>query len=66
MTAMSSRVTRLPEIEAAARQHNIPLLKLGKTEGDRLTLPGERPILVAELRDLHESWLPAYMAARDP
>jgi phosphoribosylformylglycinamidine synthase len=63
---LTATLARLPEIEAAARQHNIPLLKLGKTEGDRLTLPGERPILVAELRDLHESWLPAYMAARDP
>ena len=57
---------RLPEIEAAAHEQGIPLRPLGKTEGDRLTLPGERPILVAELRDLHESWLPAYMTGRDP
>ena len=32
------------------------------TGGDALTLPGERPILVAKLRERFEGWLPAYMA----
>ena len=57
---------RAAKIEAVARAQHIPLRRLGNTDGDRLTLPGERPILVAELRDLHESWLPTYMAGRDP
>jgi phosphoribosylformylglycinamidine synthase subunit PurL len=35
---------------------------LGSTGGDALTLPDERPILVAELRERFEGWLPAYMA----
>jgi hypothetical protein len=29
-----------------------------------LTLEGERPILVAKLRERFEGWLPAYMAGR--
>ena len=36
--------------------------RLGMTGGDALTLPGERPILVARLRERFEGWLPAYMA----
>ena len=32
------------------------------TGGDALTLQGERPILVAKLRERFEGWLPAYMA----
>jgi phosphoribosylformylglycinamidine synthase len=38
---------------------------LGLTGGDRLTLPGERPILVKILQDRHEGWLPAYMAGHE-
>jgi phosphoribosylformylglycinamidine synthase len=57
---------RAGEIEATAHKLGIPLRRLGKTGGDRLTLAGARPILVAKLRELHESWLPAYMAGRDP
>jgi len=53
---------RLPEIEAVAAKTSVPLWRLGRTGGDRLTLPGERPILVSALQALHESWLPAYMS----
>jgi len=42
-----------------------PLLGLGRTGGDALTLPGERPILVKMLRERFEGWLPAYMAGPD-
>ena len=52
---------RMPEIEAIAAKKSVPLWKLGRTGGDRLTLPGERPILVSALQVLHESWFPAYM-----
>jgi phosphoribosylformylglycinamidine synthase len=38
---------------------------LGLTGGDRLTLPGERPILVKILQDRHEGWLAAYMAGQE-
>jgi phosphoribosylformylglycinamidine synthase len=37
--------------------------RLGTTGGNALTLPGERPILVANLRERFEGWLPRYMAA---
>ena len=53
---------RLPKIEAAAARSGVPLRHLGRTGGDRLTLPGENPYLVSALHALHESWLPAYMA----
>ena len=33
------------------------------TGGNALTLPGERPIVVANLRERFEGWLPRYMAA---
>jgi phosphoribosylformylglycinamidine synthase II len=53
---------RLTEIEALAAKKSVRLTQLGRTGGDRLTLPGERPILVAALQALHESWFPTYMA----
>jgi phosphoribosylformylglycinamidine synthase len=37
--------------------------RLGTTGGNALTLPGERPILVVNLRERFEGWLPRYMAA---
>jgi phosphoribosylformylglycinamidine synthase len=45
-----------------ARNERVPILRLGVTGGDALTLPGERPILVSNLRQCYEAWLPAYMA----
>ncbi len=44
-----------------ARSANVPVWTVGKTGGDTLTLPGERPILVAILRERFEAWLPAFM-----
>jgi phosphoribosylformylglycinamidine synthase len=44
-----------------ARGANVPVWTVGKTGGDTLTLPGERPILVAILRERFEAWLPAFM-----
>jgi phosphoribosylformylglycinamidine synthase len=40
----------------------IPVRQIGLTGGDALTLEGERPILIAKLRERFEAWLPAYMA----
>jgi phosphoribosylformylglycinamidine synthase len=47
-----------------ARGHaaGIAARQLGLTGGDALTLEGERPILVAKLRERFEGWLPDYMA----
>ena len=42
----------------------VPVSCIGDTGGDALTLPGERPISIAELTRAHESWLPDYMAGQ--
>src|SRR6266567_886857 len=49
-------------IMARARAAGVPARQVGLTGGDALTLEGERPILVAKLRERFEGWLPAYMA----
>src|SRR5262249_16611983 len=45
-----------------ARRRRGPGRQVGLTGGDALTLEGERPILVAKLRERFEGWLPAYIA----
>ena len=50
------------DVLTRARAVNVPVWAIGTTEGDTLTLAGERPILVTILRERFESWLPAYMA----
>ncbi|HUC65248.1 MAG TPA: phosphoribosylformylglycinamidine synthase subunit PurL [Stellaceae bacterium] len=42
----------------------VPVLCLGATGGDALTVAGSGAISTAELRRINEAWLPAYMAAR--
>ena len=49
-----------------ARAAAVPVRRLGSTGGDALTLAGERPILVAQLRESFEGWLPAYMVGGLP
>lgn len=44
-----------------ANAAGIPALLLGTVGGEALTLPGEQPISVRELRDAHEGWFPAFM-----
>jgi phosphoribosylformylglycinamidine synthase len=45
-----------------ARAVSVPVWRLGVTGGRALTLAGERPLPVADLRAKFEAWLPAYMA----
>jgi phosphoribosylformylglycinamidine synthase len=59
--ALTAAPATLPRIEARAVKAGVPLRNLGMTGGDRLTLPGETPILVSNLQTRHESWLPGYM-----
>ncbi|MGJ3263607.1 MAG: phosphoribosylformylglycinamidine synthase subunit PurL [Salinarimonas sp.] len=54
---------RLDALLARAAAAGVPAKTLGKTGGDALILPGARAISVGSLKDAHESWLPAYMAA---
>jgi len=42
---------------------NVPTTFIGVVGGGTLTLPGETPISLGELREAHEGWLPAYMGA---
>src|ERR1700730_17653300 len=48
-------------IMARARAARVPVRRSGTAGGDALTPTGERPILVARLRESFESWFPAYM-----
>jgi phosphoribosylformylglycinamidine synthase len=54
------------EIVAAIKLAHVPLRRLGTTKGVALTIAGERAMLVANLRERHEGWLPGYMAGRQP
>ena len=54
---------RLDDLAARARTAGVPLRRIGIDPWQRHLLPGERPILLDTLRERHEGWLPAYMAA---
>jgi phosphoribosylformylglycinamidine synthase II len=54
--------TAAGEIETRAREAGIPLMRLGATGGDTLTLNAEQPISLTELRRTNEDWLPGLMS----
>src|SRR5262249_17410922 len=47
---------------AQASRAGVAMFRIGVTGGNTLTLAGERPILVAALRNSFEAWFPSYMA----
>jgi len=47
----------------SAADASVPVLRLGLSGGDALTLPGADAISIEELRRINEAWLPNYMAA---
>jgi len=51
---------------ARAAAASVAVRRIGTTGGDTLTVPGERPMLVASLRERFEGWLAAYMAGTAP
>jgi phosphoribosylformylglycinamidine synthase subunit PurL len=61
-------ITCLPDeaakIIADAKIAGVPVMNLGKTGGDALTLEGDAPIFLAALRNAHEHWLPDYMTKK--
>ena len=59
VTCRRDDVNRL-QIEAI--RADVPTWHLAVTGGDALTLPGEAPIVLADLVTAHESWFPTYMA----
>ena len=48
---------------AAALAAHVPARSIGFTGGDGLTLPGQAPISVAQLREAHERFFPAWMGS---
>jgi phosphoribosylformylglycinamidine (FGAM) synthase-like enzyme len=60
------RAGEADKVTERGRAAGVPVRALGLTGGDALTLAGERPILVAKLRESFEGWLPAYMAGGTP
>jgi phosphoribosylformylglycinamidine synthase len=48
---------------AAAKAAGVPALTIGQTGGSQLTVAGGNAISVKELRQLHEAWLPGFMAS---
>ena len=63
LTVRQSDAERVMQAATAA---HVPLQRLGVTGGAALTIPGERAMLVANLRERFEAWLPRYMAGREP
>ena len=51
--------TLLGEAEKAA----VPASRIGATGGGALAVAGSGAVDLAELRDIHEGWLPGYMAS---
>jgi phosphoribosylformylglycinamidine synthase subunit PurL len=62
--AITAEPGEADRIAKRARAEGVPIRLLGITGGDALTLRAERPILVTQLRESFEGWLPAYMAGR--
>ena len=56
------RAAEVANVLTAAKAAGIPIQRLGVTGGKSLILPGNNPILIAQLVQLFEGWLPRYMA----
>jgi phosphoribosylformylglycinamidine synthase subunit PurL len=59
---LTARETEAARITAEAAKAGVPVMFLGVTTGQSLTLPGETPISLDELRNAHEGWLPQFMS----
>ncbi len=52
----------LVDVLAVLAARGVTCFVAGATGGDSVVLPGEKPVLVAQLRTTHQGWLPAYMS----
>jgi phosphoribosylformylglycinamidine synthase subunit PurL len=59
---VTAKASAAEKLMARALSAGVPIRQLGFTGGDALTVQDERPILVSDLRERFEGWLPAYMA----
>ena len=57
--------TAAEEVRKRAQSANISLTLLGRTGGDKLEVDGVGAVRVAELKRIHESWLPLYMGGSE-
>lgn len=55
-------VEKRDSVQSLAAKENIPCDYLGHTGGDALNLQGLPPISLSRLRQVHEAWLPRFMA----
>lgn len=56
---------RLDDLVAAATSSNIPMVVIGKTGGDKLTIADKVDVSIAALKTAHESFFPDYFAKHD-
>jgi phosphoribosylformylglycinamidine synthase len=54
--------THVDELATRAAGAGLFLARIGETGGNTLTLPGDEPMMIKDLAQAFESWLPAYMA----
>jgi phosphoribosylformylglycinamidine synthase len=59
---VTATVEAAEALAADAEAAGVQILRLGETGGDALILPDLAAIPVAELVQVHEDWLPSYMA----
>lgn len=50
------------QLAAAARDTGVPALTLGTCSGSHIDVDGHGRIALADIRNIHETWMPAYMA----
>ena len=65
VTAKSVTAKSADAVVQRARAASVPVLRLGATGGHVLAFGEERPVPVADLKERHERWLPAYMAGKE-
>ncbi|HAD87538.1 MAG TPA: phosphoribosylformylglycinamidine synthase subunit PurL [Rhodospirillaceae bacterium] len=53
----------MTSLTTAARDLGVPATMLGICNGDKLDLVNQASLDLGELREIHESWMPTYMAA---
>ena len=63
---MTATAEKADEICQLAKQAGLAAARLGETGGDSLRLGAAKPVLVRELLDAHENWMPTYMAGGKP
>ncbi len=59
---LTAPADKAADVLARAKAAGVPVTALGETGGDALALGGASPLLVRELLEGHENWMPAYMA----